>query len=114
AKRSKMLDPDVVHAVLGGVRMFGLVVAADAQVVVRETGQVIREAQRLIERDRIVQLPVDKEVVAGRLEGQRFRARSGGQRDIQVRCVVRVHAEQVDVEGAFVLDQRSAQAEAVV
>ena len=67
----------VVDVALGRVGALGLVVAADAEVVVGDPGQVVGEAERLIERERVVHLPVDEQVVARRLEAQRQGLRAG-------------------------------------
>ena len=66
-----MLRADVVGPVLVRVGALRLVVAADAEVVVREARQVVAEPQRLVERERVVHLAVDEQVVARRLQLQR-------------------------------------------
>ena len=45
--------------IVGGERALRLVVAADAEIVAREPAHVVAEPQRLIERQRIIQLAVD-------------------------------------------------------
>ena len=109
-----VLPPQVVHAVLVRVRPLRFVVAADAEVAVREPGQVVGKAQRLIERERVVHLTIDKEVVVRRSEPQCPCLRAIGQRHIQVGCVVGVDAKHVEVERALVPDEPAAHAEAVV
>ena len=114
-KRAEMLRADVVCAVLGRVGAFDLVKAADALVLVGEAAQVVGEADRLVERQGVVHLPVHEQVVARRPDRQRLGARAAArQHDVQVRRVVRAGPEGVDVERALVLDETAAHPETVV
>ena len=103
-----------MHTVLGRVRALRLVVPADAQIVVGEPREVVCEPERLIERDRVIDLPVDEQVVFRRLDRQRLGQRSVRQRHVQVRRIVRGRAEHVHVEGALLVDQRPAQTEPII
>ena len=58
----------------GGVRRegaLGLVVTADTRVLVAEVYGVVAEADRLIEGERVIELAVDKNVVARRFQIER-------------------------------------------
>src|SRR5437868_15246946 len=109
-----MLDAEGVHGVADRKGALRLVVAADAEVVVSDVRQVVPEPQGLIERHRVVDLAVEENVVARRLEAQRVSHRAAWYRGVQVWRVIGTAAERVDEKRALVLDQRAAEAEAVV
>ena len=114
SQRSEMLHADVVRAILVRVRALRFVVAADAEVFVREAAEVVAEAQRLVERDRVVHLAVHEQVLARGSQFQRLGLRAGGQHRVEVRRVVRIHPEDEQAERALVLDERAVQAAAKV
>ena len=71
ADRPEMLD---ARRLRGGVRRegaLGLVVTADTRVLVAEVYGVVAEADRLIEGERVIELAVDKNVVARRFQIER-------------------------------------------
>ena len=68
----------------------------------------------MIQRERIIHLPVHIQVVTRRFEAQRHRLRAVGQSGVQVGRVVRTDAVHIDIEGALLLDQRAAQPKPVV
>ena len=113
-ERPEVLDARGVDLIVIRVRALRLVVAADAEIVVRGPRQVIAEPQCLIERHRVVHLTVDEQIVAGRFQVQGVRQRAAGQRRVQIGRLVRIDPEYVDIERALVLDQRPAEPEAVV
>ncbi len=111
---TEMLHADGVHLRCRSNTRDRAVVAAHAKVVVRDVGQVVAEAERLIERDGVVEHAVHEHIVARRLQIQRARDGAGRHHRVQVRRVVRVDAEDVQEERALLLDDRAAEAEAVV
>src|SRR5262249_7073778 len=58
ADGSEMLNAEIVGDVAGGERPFGFVVSADPLVVAREAAHVVAESQRLIERQRVIELTI--------------------------------------------------------
>src|SRR6476619_527192 len=82
AQRPEMLHAEIVRDVADGKRPFGFVVPTDALVVAREAAHVVAEPQRLIERQRIIELAVHVLVIARCLHTERVRQRSSRQRRI--------------------------------
>ncbi len=108
-----MLGAHRMRAVLYRVRPLGFIVAPDARILVGEPRQVVPKPQGLIECDRVVQLPIDKHVIARRLEVERTGQCSGRQRGIEVWSVVGIDTERVDIERALLFDQGPARTKAI-
>ena len=109
-----MLHPHRVHAAVRRIRAFRLVVAADAEVVGGGARHRVTEPQRLIEGDRVIELPADELIAARRLQAQRVCQRPTRHRRIQIRSVVGIDPEGVEEERAPLLHQRPAHPESVV
>src|SRR3989475_6744775 len=101
SERPEMLDADVVGAVFVRECPLGAVVAADAEVLVRKAREVVPDPQRLVERERVVHLPVHEQVVAWSRQLQRLGAGAGREDRVEVRRVVSIRAEYKQAKRAL-------------
>ncbi len=93
ADRSDLLDADGRPGLVGRIRALELVELSDAEVVVRELLGVEAHAQRLVLRQRVVEVPVAERVLAAPLDRQGLDAapfrslRDDGRRVVEVAAV---------------------------
>ena len=92
---------------------FCFVVGADSEVAIVAAVHGVPEPQRLIERERVVDLAAQIDVVAWRSQAQRFRSVALRSDDVDVGRVVRALAIGEEVERALLADERAAEAEVV-
>ena len=109
-----MLHAQVMILILRRVGALFRVVGADAEISIRRAEHVVAEAKRLIERERVVGLREDVDVVARRPHAQRFRAYSAGKRRVDIGRVVGVQPAHVQIERALLFHERSTESKVVV
>ncbi len=109
ADRPHVLHAEVVIRIFRRVGAFLEVVLADAEVLGSVPVAEVAEAQRLIERQGVVDVGVDAHVVARCAEAQRFRSRVGAVGRADVRCLERVEPVDVEVERGLLRHERAVQ-----
>ena len=114
AERSDFLNPERVVVLVAVVGAIDLVVAADAEVVLRRVVLVVVDAQRLVLGDGVVEHRVDVLVGARLPQRHRLGDQPAGRLHVEIRRVERGRTVQRDVERGAVLDQRAREVAAVL
>ena len=107
AQRADLLQTDVTVGAVARIRALFLIPLADAEIDVVVLVDAGREAQRLIDRHRVIDVDVAVEAVGSLTRRQRFSARLAvAGRDVDVRRLRLTVVVEKNSERALVLDQR--------